>query len=245
MNKKYLNGFKPFIDDGVESVRFYNDDLFLKIINKEYLKDDRKEIVEKLFYFDNENIVKPIFGLKDKTGFIGYGMNFLKNYDYIDCITMDSTSFNERKKLMLKLSKTFDYFDDNLYAYYDIHEKNILCKDENIKLVDLDSGVFKGYTNSKMTYELAIRVSKKRLSRFIISFLYNTNPDDFYDNLKNLTTRDNKMIKGIFPFNINELYEYSINNDFHVISGISECINDFDEEMYYKTNDVIKRRLIK
>ena len=134
--------------EGVESIRFYNDNELIKLPHKKYLKDDRGKIIEELYNLNNDNIVTPIYGITDKKGIIGYSMNYLK--DYIDLehyLSSNETSFEERKHLMIELSKIFDYFDTVNFAYHDLHSNNIMYKDDNIKLIDLDGGVFKGYVN--------------------------------------------------------------------------------------------------
>ena len=247
VNKNYLKGYQATFKDGIESVRFYNDKYMLKFIEKKYLKTDRQLIIEKTHEFDHEHIVKPEFGLYDKTGFLGYGMNYIKNYDYLDSVVDNdfknsSTTFSFRKELMLELCDIFDYFNKYNFAYYDIYGKNILYKDGDIKLIDLDGGVFKG-TNNRVNYSIAYRLAQKNLALYTLSFLYNKDIFEFLSDISSLKKKDLNSILTNVPEEVKNLFYYTINNDYHTFNNITQSIDSISQSMYEETNDKIIKKL--
>lgn len=229
---------------GGESSCFYNDKEILKIIHSKLLKDDREKIIKNLYYFDNSDIVTPLFSLTEKNKFIGYGMEYLNGYiDFADYLDKDNTSFEERKELMIRLSKIFDYFDKMKFAYYDLHAWNILYKDGDIKLIDLDAGVIKGYINDGLDYNTAIRISKKNLAKFTLHTINYVN--EFVFNSLRINKKKKNVINFMnsLPQDVRNLYEYALNNDFHCLSDITSSLENITKDMYEDTKDILNKRL--
>lgn len=234
-----LKDYKLDLSDGAESSRLHNNEIMIKIIKKHFLQDDRQIIIENLHNFDHENIVIPIQSIYDKNRFIGYTMKYLKGYQTFDKYLDNKTSFNQRKELLLKLASVFDYFDEKKFSYHDIHNKNILYKDDDIKLIDLDGGVLKNFVNDNINYETSIRAEKKSLSRFLLSKLYGINEGK----LLNLNKNDIKLLLSMLPDSIKELYDYAINDDYYVFNNITSSFENINEEVYDDTKIILKKGL--
>ena len=105
VNRKFFDNYTFDYALSAESNRYYNDNEYLKVIHRRLLKDDRENIVRGLHYFNQDNIVTPNYLLKERNKFIGYAMNYLKGYKDLSIHLEDNITFEERKKLMLTLSK--------------------------------------------------------------------------------------------------------------------------------------------
>ena len=244
LTTKYLHDFKHHNALGEESQRFYNDELYLKIINKRFLTQGRKDTIFKLEELDHDNIVTPEFLLHDRKGTIGYAAKNYINYDYIDSLFNDeSITLEDRKQLMIKLSQIIEYFKKKEYAYHDIHEGNILYRNGDIKLIDLDGGVFKDTPNCGVTYEGAYRKSNWKLALFTLSFLYKVEWDTFY-NILNVNNKKsyNDFMKTI-PANLKPFYEYVINRDFSILEGIPDYIDSIDQKTFDDSNEILQLKL--
>ena len=243
ITKNFFNNYRFDSSQGAESTRFYNDSEYIKIIHNEYLKDDREKIIKELYHIDHSDIVKPLFSINEKGKFIGYGMSFLDKYKELDYYLDDITTFNDIKELMIRLSKILDYFEQIKYAYHDIHAGNIMYKDGDIKLIDLDGGVLYPYVNYSLDYNAALRVSKKNLARFALSTIC-----DFSQyNLINLKKVKNYMFYKSFynslPRDLKELYDYATNNDYCVFSDITSRLNNITQTISEDTKDIIEKKL--
>lgn len=244
VNKKFFNNYTYDNIPSGESSRFYNDENYIKIIHPGLLKDDREKIVRELYYFNHPNIVTPKFILKDKSGFIGYGMDFLKDYKSLALhLELDNLSFDERKELMIRLSKIFDYFDEKKFAYFDIHSNNILYKDGDIKIIDLDSGVINPYINDRVDFDLGIRASKKALVRYTLSTIYDiTN----YELLSLNSLKDRKYYQDLMnnlPKNVRNLYEFAFADRLYIIYGITDALEEITQGMNDDINEIVEKKL--
>ena len=239
--------FNKYIIDssfGTESVRFINNDEILKIIKNKYLTKDRGQIIRLLSDFCYDGIVEPKYGITERKQIIGYSMNYLKGYiDLEKELLKQELSFEDRKELMIRLSKIFDYFDKMNFAYQDLHTNNIMYKDGDIKLVDLDGGVIKGYTNG-YDYNVTIRSSKKRLARFTLSTILGVNEIGLLS-LKN--HRNKKIFERMlqtFPYEIKNLFEYALNEDYHYYDkDITSTLEDISKDIYEDTDALIEKKL--
>ena len=246
VNKKFFSNYKYDHIQSRESSRFYNDNDYLKIIYPRLLKDDREKIVRQLHYFNHPDVVIPKFILKDKTGFIGYGMDFLKDYKSLSFhLDVDNLSFDERKELMIRISKIFDYFDEKKFAYCDIHSDNILYKDGDIKLIDLDSGILKPYINGKVNYDLGIRIAKKSLVRYALSTMHDISS---YELMFLNKVKDRKYYQNFInslPTNVRNLYEYSFSDIFYILYGITPALEEITQGMSDDINEIVEKKLRK
>ena len=239
----FFNNFYSKYLYGQESYCMHNDTELVKMIKKRLLKGDREKIIRELYYFDYPDIVKPLYAVIDKNKFVGYGMEYLKGYNELaNYLNKEKPAFIERKDLVIKLSKIFDYFDTMKFAYHDLTYQNVMYKDNDIKLIDLDGGVLNGYTNYGLDYNAAVRVAKKSLAKMALYVINNTNGLEF-DGL-----RANKKKKYVISFldslpeNVKNLYMYALNNDFRYYTGITETLENITENISDDTQAVLKIR---
>lgn len=248
VSKKFLNNYTMQTSNGIESIRFYNDEYCLKFLKKDYLTNDRKEIIYKLCELNHENAVTPEFLLHDKTGLLGYAMINYRDYTFIGdevenkLFKIDLEAFNKRKQLMIKLSKLFDYFNINDFAYYDIHDRNILYKDNDIKLIDLDGGIFKGYKNHELDFESAKRFSSQKLALYTLSFIYNVNQYNFSKYLGSPIGFNNRQIMiDSLPKNLKEFFTYALSNKYNIFDNTTNCLEELDENIYLESIKILKK----
>ena len=230
--------------EGGESKCYYDDEILMKIIKPSLLKDDREKIIRQLYSFNNNDIVTPLFAIKNNNKFIGYGMQYLKGYPSLaDYFKNNVTSFEERKELMIRLSKVFDYFDQMNYAYYDIHSYNILYKNDDMKLIDLDGGVIKGFKNDKLDYDTALQLAKKNLAKYTLHTI--TGVSEYYFNSLRIYKKKSDVISFInsLPENVRKLYVYALNNDYNCLNNITPTLEEITKDIYDDTKEILKKRL--
>ena len=234
MNKKYITkrSFNKlnYLANKIhsESELFFNDDEIYKFLKGQYL--DRKQVIERLDILDNSNIVTPNSLLYDRKGFLGYTMTYYKDYIELSNINLKKLSFNERKNLCLKLCDTINYMSEKNFAYPDINEENILIKDDNIKIIDIDSGIFKDIDKEK--YDFSLRFSNYLLSNICLSILYSKNYYDF--------TRFDYV--STIPKELSDFYDFIVNRNGAFISTM-EFIDKIDENTINKSKKLLKRSI--
>lgn len=254
VTKKFISNYTPCLfHEGEESTMFHDDEHLLKFIKSEYLKDDRELIIRRLEELSHPNIVTPEFLLHDRKAFLGYAMHYYSDYTSINRIVSDTIfsqnkdyPFEVRKKIVLKLYETIEYLKKRQFAFYDIHGGNFLIKGDEAKIVDLDSGVFKGTTNSKVSYHPAYLHSSKQFALFALSFLYNTDWMKFkigFDHPFSIACQNKEELFKFLPDNLSEFYRYALGNDYYIYNDTEECLNDIDESIYNESLQVLQKRL--
>ncbi len=220
---------------GSESRRFHDDEYFYKILKRKYLDEDREQIVEKLFDLHHKNIVTPIKCIYENNKFVGYSMKYYKDYinmvDYIETVE----DFDERKDFLIRISEVFDYFDSQKFAYFDIHGYNIICKEKDFKIIDLDGGTFKGLTNRGLDYNTSIRIERKVLAKFLLSKLYDMLDYNWIYVKRNIKKDQFSNFYNNLPYNVKELYDYVLCSDFHLYFDLTKALEQVDEDMMYTT----------
>ena len=233
---------------GSESTMYHDDEHMLKIIHNRFLTPDRQYTIEALHEFEHPDIVTPEFSLLKRNKFVGYGMEYLKRYNNIYSLISgdlnNDKGFEERKKLMLELCEVFDYFDSMKYAFYDLHQYNILYKNGDMRIIDLDGGVLYPYEKDNLDYNAAIRKSKKQLARFTLGFLFDIDYLNLYLMLKGLTKKRFNLLLSNLPREVRECFEYARDENYRVYYGTPEAIESFTEDMFLESKDIIKMRLI-
>ena len=242
IDRKMLRKFKYDMNYGSESSRFYNDEIMIKLINRNRLVDDRQYIIERLHGFEHENIVPPIQDVYEKRTFVGFTMKYLKDYILFDKYKKLDTTFNQRKEVLLKMASVFDYFDKMNFSFHDIHPRNILYKDGDVKLIDLDGGIFKNFINNDVDYPTSIRASKKNLARFILTSLYQVNESELLELKLKSNYFDYKLLFNILPDNVKEFYDFAFSDNYTIYNGISESLDNIDEQTFEDTIGLIKKR---
>ena len=243
VTKRFLKDYKYHNNDGYESVCFYNDKYFLKILRPEIITYERIEVINNLDKVSSENTVTPKFLLKDKIGFLGYGtksyMDYTPLYDLVNSdinSKEEKLSFEERKEIIKNLIEIFGFFYDNRFAYYDVHEGNFLYKEGKIKIIDMDSGMFENIDS--FTYNYSLRFSNRKLALLAITFLYNINGqvfDEYYVEHVNVFV---DLIKKL-PDQLQDLFYYAFELKYAKMTNIIERLEYFDRNIYEDTKKLL------
>ena len=255
VSNKFLSKYTECDANMGTEAKFYHNDLYLlKIIKEEFLSKDRELIVRRLEELTNPALVTPEFLLHNRKGFTGYGMiEYKEHFPLEELITNDmfnpniNLSFKDRKKLALVICKLFRYLNDCNFSFYDIHDRNILINNElDAKLIDLDSGVFKGTINNGIDYHASYIHSSRQLALFTLSFLYNMYFNDFERAFAHpfsiVHKNKDEMLKQL-PYKVRKYFEFVLSREFYVFDETEECIDAFDEETFNITLQTLKKRL--
>lgn len=176
MYKRKLSSNIPNNSD--KNIVFKRGNLTYKI-----LKDDERYKEKTIIRLDelseNKSLVLPLELLYHKDEFIGYTMIYYKQYQVLFNLLKDpNLSFEQRKRICEKLIQIQNYLLDKDYAYFDFHSHNVLINGEDIKLIDMESGEFKGdygifsasFTHD--TFHQYLYLGNKSLNQLILSILY-------------------------------------------------------------------------
>jgi hypothetical protein len=234
MEKKYITktNFKKlkYLNPPIhtESILFYDDNNIYKLLNKDCL--DREKTILKLDRLTNDNIVTPNGLLHDRRRFLGYYMKYYKDYYPLNIV--DKT-FKEKKEYCYRIYNILKFLNDNQFAYYDIHSNNILIKDDDLKLIDMDSGIFLDDDIEK--YDTYLRKENYALSCYLLSLLYDINK---YDLILKLLNNKNTLSKIVPDYLIN-FYNYVIDETGTFIDTMN-YIDLIDENHIKETKHILK-----
>lgn len=100
----------------------------------------REQIIERLGNYENPNCVLPnsiIFN--ENRDFIGYSMDYLSNHYLSTKLIFSTEEYKKRLKLALKIVKTIQSFKNDGFVFWDIHPDNVMIRDYDVKIIDMDS----------------------------------------------------------------------------------------------------------
>lgn len=155
----------------VESDLFLYDSDIVKIFKKK-ISTERQETILSLDKVDRNEFVIPKYTLTHGSNIIGYGMDFLNNFESLySLIQNKSLSFADRKNIAISLYELITYLESIGICYHDIHSSNFLYNN-GIKVIDMDSVVFKSiYGKDKFNYNM--NLAYLRLARLCFIILIN------------------------------------------------------------------------
>ena len=236
ITKKSFNNLKHLKTSyHTESNLFTNEDKIYKFLKKEYL--NREQTINELFKLKHNNIVTPLTTLYDRNGFLGYTMVYYKDYEELDKLLKQNINFIDRKNICILLCNIFKYMEDNNFAYQDIHEGNILYKDTDLKVIDIDSGIFKKPDNLEK-YDSYLRASNYFLSNLILHILYLDSTND----LQRTLFKNKSLIYKTIPNNLIYFYDFLINKDGTFIDSL-EFLDKIDEKIIDDSKNILKRSI--
>lgn len=188
----------PYESDNihVESDLFLYDSDIVKIFKKK-ISTERQETILSLDKVDRSEFVIPKYTLTHGSNIIGYGMDFLNNFESLySLIQNKSLSFADRKNIAISLYELITYLESIGICYYDIHSSNFLYNN-GIKVIDMDSVVFKSiYGEKEFNYNMnfaylrlarlcfTILINMRVIFPFEISSVEQNDIIDFFDNEK-------------------------------------------------------------
>lgn len=163
----------PYESDNihVESDLFLYDSDLVKIFKKR-ISVERQETILSLDKVDRKEFVIPKYTLTHGVNIIGYGMDFLNDFESLyNLIQNESLSFTDRKNIAISLYELITYLESIGICYHDIHSSNFLYNN-GIKVIDMDSVVFKSiYGKDKFNYNM--NLAYLRLARLCFIILIN------------------------------------------------------------------------
>lgn len=156
----------------VESDLFLYDSDIVKIFKKK-ISTERQETILSLDKVDRSEFVIPKYTLTHGSNIIGYGMDFLNNFESLySLIQNKSLSFADRKNIAISLYELITYLESIGICYPDIHTGNFLYKDGIVRVIDMDSVMFDKMC-VKDNFNYNIELSYLRLARLCFTILIN------------------------------------------------------------------------
>lgn len=211
----------------------YNGDI-IKLLKDNFV--NRAPLVYKLGSLDHPDLAIPKYMLYQGKTFKGYGMTYYKDYYVLARMMCDeSIPFNKRKEIALKLCKLFEYLESEGFGYYDVHSKNILYKDTDIKLVDLDSGIFDDM--DRFEYMVYLKHSQQRLAELSLALLYK----EILDTLRDEIIDNKSEILKMVPKNVKELYKHVANQRFSYFRS-AEYVDALTEDTVEETKQFLLKK---
>lgn len=180
----------------IESDLFLYDSDIVKIFKKK-ISTEKQETILSLDKVDRSEFVIPKYTLTHGSNIIGYGMDFLNNFESLySLIQNKSLSFADRKNIAISLYELITYLESIGICYHDIHSSNFLYNN-GIKVIDMDSVVFKSiYGEKEFNYNMnfaylrlarlcfTILINMRVILPFEISSVEQNDIIDFFDNEK-------------------------------------------------------------
>ena len=196
----------------VESDLFLYDSDIVKIFKKR-ISVERQETILSLDKVDRNEFVIPKYTLTHGSNIIGYGMDFLNNFESLySLIQNKSLSFADRKNIAISLYELITYLESIGICYHDIHSSNFLYNN-GIKVIDMDSVVFKSiYGEKEFNYNMnfaylrlarlcfTILINMRVILPFEISSVEQNDIIDFFDN------EEKDFFKYVFGYEKSDKY---------------------------------------
>lgn len=237
LTKRTLANYKYFDRHNSESTLFRNDERIIKLLKKEFLS--REQTICRLDTIHNSDAVLPETVIYDSKGFLGYSMINYKEYKELEDFIIGKLPFNERKRICLELCRIIDDLERQEFAYYDVHPYNILYNNGDIKLIDMDSGIFKPdriCDKDYETYNTYMRVADYFLTRLSLALLFEDHLDQTIDNISS----KRKELFNYSPKKLVTLYKYVLNKPYSFLD-VGEYIEDIDEDYIESAKLILKK----
>jgi hypothetical protein len=203
---KTFTSYKP--NNNAESKLYIKEDIILKLLLHDLNTKDRRNTILTLNELNYKSIPTHIEPIKYKSR-IGYISTFYKTHQTLDKFIYDkSFSIEERKKLINLIAKSFEYLRLKEFLYKDIHYENFIYDGQDLKIVDLDSGIFKSNINKKeyQEFEKNMIQINNRLSRLYLQIMFGnytdrllySNSNKFTESQKEYLLHANDRLDGIY-----------------------------------------------
>lgn len=137
----------------------------------------RESVVQRLSLYDNPDCVTPTGAIyTPQYEFLGFKMPYLKNYvPSTKLIFSKKVSFKDKLKFARKIAIAIEKLSKDGIVFWDIHpDNNMICRNGDIKIIDMDSVGFKEDYDAK-EFEFRVASSHKLLSQLVLSYISNMN----------------------------------------------------------------------
>lgn len=172
-DKELSKCHKLHADYHSESELYIRNDDVLKILKS--IGPRKAKTIEGISEIQDSSFIVPKYGIvrSNQSSVCGYGMKYYNEYITLTKFILNNNlSLEEKRKLAIRLCKILAKLEEYNFIYYDIHSDNILTKEDDIKFLDLDSGLF--IENDNIDYNIAIIESKKLLCDLCFQLLLGT-----------------------------------------------------------------------
>lgn len=222
-----------------ESDIYIHDDVLYKILLYGN-RLTREATVQRLYYYDNPSCVTPtgVIYTSDHQ-FLGFEMPYLREYvPSTRLIFNKSISYKDKLKIAKKIATSIERLSLDGMLFWDIHpDNNLISKDGNIKIVDMDGVRFKDeYDSATFTKEVAS--THRLLSQLSLSYISKMNVIEL------AKTLDEEDLKEIFS----SVFKGSLSSYLDGIFGFSDLVvypSEFIEDLEEKDLDNLRSSLIK
>lgn len=220
-----------------ESNIYINNDRIYKILDDDCRSIRREENIEKLSQYSHPNCVFPQNKLINLNGeFIGLEEEFLRGYKTLKkYLNNYDPIYKSRILLAYKICEIQRFLEESKISFIDLHTDNIMIKDNNIKIIDLDSAeILDSEIQSEVFEYLRKELINKNLARTIyqtmLGFSFNSRLVSDLQKSKLLEISNDKQ-KAV----VNTIFS---NND---IINVEDYIDYLDED-YMEESKMILRR---
>lgn len=210
-----------------ESELYLYNETLIKLYNSKVNLEDKKRILEKLSTLDVKGCLIPNYALYEGNTLSGIQMDYLYDYDAIyDILNDGNLDFNTRKMIAFKICQIILEIESKNAIYHDIHEDNILIKESDIKVIDMDNILLPN--SDKYEYEIDRLQSRRRLIYLCMQLLLNK--VDF-----NITDLHDSRAKSIYTLSSpkqRELYSFAFlgtDNEINPIDYLDYFSEDYVE----------------
>lgn len=181
MDIKTIKNYNKFTEinpsSNNESKLYKSNDELIKIIYDSFLDENRKQNILLLENIKHPNCVTPNYAVsKNGKDINGYAMDYLEGYINLSKYNNKKLSFRERKKIAHKICQILNDLKEYEFSYIDVHSDNFMIKNNDIQLVDMDSGKFKSLCKDD-SYNFRCEYVTNYISELCYQILLGTNID--------------------------------------------------------------------
>lgn len=243
VNRNFINNLKIHSMNNNSNI-FVKDDDLIKMPKiwednsnlKKIILGDMEKNIEVISNIEGNNYVLPKYSIYTSRvatpNYKGYGMDFFKDYQNLsEIIGKNEYSFKDRMDLCKTLCDAIIKLEKYKVAYWDLHSDNILIKDKNIKICDMDS-IISAFVSGYIEYKRTLMTSYKYLSLLLLSILYGINDIDLYNMIKE--KRNAKFIKE------SKIFKRVIDKNYYIFYP-DKYLDLFTEDYVENTKLILKR----
>ena len=221
-----------------ESKLYKNKDTLYKILNPTHRTKERQQNIERLSNYSHKNCVFPndLVYSKEDNSFIGLTMDYLDDYLTLKyAFKKGKASFNDGKAMSYQLCDANKYLEKNGISYFDFHTSNVMVKNDDIKLIDMDGSIFHIGKYSQ-SYELQRKnIINMNLSQLCFLLLYGSefsfsgiSENEINELRKNANRKQKEFLNRVFLVNNN-------------VIDIADYLDYFDEQFMEDSKLVLHR----
>ena len=239
INENSLKKYKKIKSDfNNESNIYIKDELLYKILLDEHRNLERLNNIKLLSSYSHPNCIFPKDIVYNKVNkyFIGLTIEYLKNYKTLSKSLEDNNlTFDKRKELAYKICKVQSFLEKENISFLDMHSNNIMVKDDDIKVIDLDSAVIHNNDYSDVFEHIRKDIISSNLAQVCFQLLYGKDVK--------FTNEDNKIIMELLSISNRRqrvFLEKALLHKSHLIHPI-DYLDEFNENYMEESKLVLHK----